>query len=169
MVCRPFHGLLNFSGVCPQRSAFGCTLGFILSPACAGFQSVSKLLGQHGSLRPADGVKRREAVVLDNAEVAARGLGDFARRVGFEAEHDFEHLADGRWPDRKVQDVAFVFQDARQLAQAFAQGNIFEHAACDHEIERFVGEGQRQNVRLLEPDLVCAPCLFLDSFFGGLD
>src|ERR1043165_3583036 len=58
----------------------------------------SKFLSEHSSLRPADWVQRWEAVVLDDAEVAARGLGDLARRVGFEAEHDFEHLANGRRP-----------------------------------------------------------------------
>ena len=77
--------------------------------------AISKFLSQHSRLRPANRVKRREAVVVDDAKVAARVLGDFARVVSLEAKHDFQEAAYGRRSDGKMKYVAFRFQHARQF------------------------------------------------------
>src|SRR5689334_16531652 len=93
------------------------------------------LLCEDETLRPADGVEGGEAVVFEDAEVAARVLLDLPGRVRLEAEHDFEQARGRRRADGDEDEVAARREHARQLAQALAQRQVFEHAARQHEVE----------------------------------
>jgi hypothetical protein len=47
-------------------------------------------LRKDGEFSPADGVERGELMTINDAEETLGMLGDFARWVGLEAEHEFE-------------------------------------------------------------------------------
>ena len=85
-------------------------------------------------------------MVLDDAEEAFGGRGDFARRVGLEAKHDFQEARRGRRPDGQEEKVAAGREHARQLAKPRPQRQVFEHAARHDEVERIRREGERERV-----------------------
>ena len=105
---------------------------------------------------------------MNHAEVLVCLAQYFLARMRLEAKQDFEERGcRRRSPAGNVKQVSAGRDHSREFRHAFIKRDIFERAARNHQIERVVGEGKRQEISFGKRDVARASGTLGNCFSGG--